>query len=66
MYGGDAVTNYGVFHELGHELDNVNAHSIYLSTDSEAFANTGGRSMEDYLQITLASFPGNTPPFGYK
>jgi hypothetical protein len=66
MYGGDAVTNYGVFHEFGHQLDNVNAHSMYLSSDSDSFANTGGRSIEDYLHITLASFPGNAPPFGYK
>jgi hypothetical protein len=63
---GDSILNYGVFHELGHDLDLDNALSLYNSPYSEGYANTAGRAIENDLHIPLAAFPGATPPGGYK
>ena len=63
---GDSIYNYGIFHELGHELDNANAQSLYNSTNTEGYANTAGRSMEQDVGLTLVPFPSGSPPGGYK
>jgi hypothetical protein len=63
---GDLIYNFGIFHELGHELDNANAQSLYNGVDTEGYANTAARSIANCVGVPLPAFANNTPPGGYK